>query len=105
MPKVGYTAPSVDGQAEAIALAQAVAAVEADSITYIEAHGTGTPLGDPIEIDALTKAFRQTTDKKQFCAIGSVKTNIGHLDIAALWLADQDHAGATAQADSAQPAF
>ena len=81
--KVGYTAPSVDGQAEAIALAQAVADVNADTITYIEAHGTGTPLGDPIEIDALTKAFRQTTDKKQFCAIGSVKTNIGHLDIAA----------------------
>ncbi|MCB0090150.1 MAG: type I polyketide synthase, partial [Caldilineaceae bacterium] len=81
--KVGYTAPSVDGQAEAIALAQAVAGVNADTITYIEAHGTGTPLGDPIEIDALTKAFRQTTDKKQFCAIGSVKTNIGHLDIAA----------------------
>ncbi|MEZ4706053.1 MAG: type I polyketide synthase [Caldilineaceae bacterium] len=81
--KVGYTAPSVDGQAEAIALAQAVADVEADTITYIEAHGTGTPLGDPIEIDALTKAFRQTTAKTQFCAIGSVKTNIGHLDIAA----------------------
>lgn len=81
--KVGYTAPSVDGQAEAIALAQAVANVNADTITYIEAHGTGTPLGDPIEIDALTKAFRQTTEKKQFCAIGSVKTNIGHLDIAA----------------------
>lgn len=81
--KVGYTAPSVDGQMEAIALAQAVADIDPATIGYIEAHGTGTPLGDPIEIDALTKAFRLQTDAKQFCAIGSLKTNIGHLDCAA----------------------
>ena len=81
--KVGYTAPSVDGQADVIAMAQAVAGVDADTISYIEAHGTATPLGDPIEIAALTKAFRANTERKRFCAIGSVKTNIGHLDAAA----------------------
>ena len=81
--KVSYTAPSVDGQADVIALAQAVAGVSADTIQYVEAHGTGTPLGDPIEVAALTQAFRQTTDKTGFCGIGSVKTNIGHLDITA----------------------
>ncbi len=78
--KIGYTAPSSRGQAEVIAEAQAMAGVSAESITYIEAHGTGTKQGDPIEITGLTHAFRQTTQKKQFCAIGSVKTNIGHLD-------------------------
>ncbi len=81
--KVGYTAPSVDGQAQVIAEALAVAGVKSDMISYVEAHGTGTALGDPIEIAALTKSFRATTDKKGFCAIGSVKTNIGHLDTAA----------------------
>lgn len=81
--KIGYTAPSVDGQTEVIAEAQAMAEVEPDTITYLEAHGTGTVLGDPIEIAALTQAFRASTDKKGFCAIGSVKTNIGHLDMAA----------------------
>ena len=81
--KVGFTAPSVDGQAEVVALAQAVADVSPDSISYIEAHGTGTPLGDPIEIAALTQAFRMGTDRKQFCAIGSLKPNIGHPDAAA----------------------
>ncbi|HEY7213359.1 MAG TPA: type I polyketide synthase, partial [Thermoanaerobaculia bacterium] len=81
--KVGYTAPSVDGQAEAIALAQAVAGVEPESITYVEAHGSGTPLGDPIEVAALTRAFRAGTERKQFCALGSVKTNVGHLEAAA----------------------
>ncbi|OUL18005.1 type I polyketide synthase [Nostoc sp. 106C] len=81
--KVGYTAPSVDGQAEVIAQALAMAEVDPESVSYIEAHGTGTPLGDPIEIAALTKAFRASTQKKNFCAIGSVKTNIGHLDTAA----------------------
>jgi acyl transferase domain-containing protein/acyl carrier protein len=81
--KVGYTAPSVDGQAEVIAMAQAFAGVEAETITYVEAHGTATPMGDPIEISALTQVFRNSTDKKGFCAIGSVKTNIGHLDAAA----------------------
>ncbi|RCJ26207.1 beta-ketoacyl synthase [Nostoc minutum NIES-26] len=81
--KVGYTAPSVSGQAAVIGEAQAIAGVDAETISYIEAHGTATPLGDPIEIAALTQAFNQTTDKKGFCAIGSVKTNLGHLDTAA----------------------
>jgi len=81
--KIGYTAPSVEGQAAVISEAQAIAGIEADTITYIEAHGTGTELGDPIEIAALTKAFRATTEKNGFCAIGSVKTNFGHTDAAA----------------------
>ncbi len=81
--KVGYTAPSVDGQAEVVALAQGMADVSPDSISYIEAHGTGTPLGDPIEIAALTQAFRMGTARRQFCAIGSLKPNIGHPDAAA----------------------
>ncbi len=81
--KVGYTAPGVRGQVEVIAEAQAVAGVPAETITYVEAHGTGTTLGDPIEIEALTEVFRASTDKRKFCAIGSLKTNIGHLDVAA----------------------
>lgn len=81
--KVGYTAPSVEGQAIAISEALAVAEVEANTISYVEAHGTGTTLGDPIEITALNQAFRETTDETHFCAIGSVKTNIGHLAEAA----------------------
>lgn len=81
--KVNYTSPSVDGQARVIRAAHIAAAVEADTISYIEAHGTGTPLGDPIEIAALTQAFRSRTSKSQFCAVGSVKGNIGHLDTAA----------------------
>ncbi|MEH1968895.1 type I polyketide synthase [Nostoc sp.] len=81
--KVGYTAPSVNGQREVILEALALADVEPDTISYIEAHGTATPLGDPIEIKALTQAFRASTNKKGFCAIGSVKSNIGHLDTAA----------------------
>lgn len=81
--KVSYTAPRIDGQAKVIRTAQVVAEVEPETITYVEAHGTGTSLGDPIEIAALTQAFRATTEKKGFCAIGSVKTNIGHLDAAA----------------------
>ncbi|MEI4789436.1 SDR family NAD(P)-dependent oxidoreductase [Bacillus sp. FJAT-53060] len=79
--KVGYTAPSIEGQSEIIKKALNISRVEAESISYIEAHGTGTTLGDPVEIESLNKAFQ--TDKKQFCAIGSVKTNIGHLDSAA----------------------
>jgi len=79
--KVGYTAPGVNGQAAAIAEAHSVAGVAAESIGYVECHGTGTRLGDPIEIAALTKAF--ATEKKQYCRIGSVKTNIGHTDAAA----------------------
>lgn len=80
--KVSYTAPSVDGQATVIAMAQAVAGVDPETITYIEAHGTGTRLGDPIEIAGLTKAFRAKTQAVKFCGIGSVKSNIGHLDTA-----------------------
>ena len=81
--KVGYTAPSVEGQAKAIAEAQAIAGIDPETISYIEAHGTGTALGDPVEIAALTQAFSLRTNKKGFCAIGSVKTNIGHLGAAA----------------------
>ena len=81
--KVGYTAPSSQGQAQVIAEAQAIAGIDPEMVTYIEAHGTGTALGDPIEIAALTRAFRTGTKKKNFCAIGSVKTNLGHLDAAA----------------------
>ncbi|MFK7935091.1 MAG: amino acid adenylation domain-containing protein, partial [Saprospiraceae bacterium] len=81
--KIGFTAPSVSGQSTAILQAQQKAGISAAEIDYIEAHGTGTLLGDPIEMQGLTEAFRQTTDKRQFCAIGSVKTNIGHLDAGA----------------------
>jgi acyl transferase domain-containing protein/thioesterase domain-containing protein len=81
--KSGYLAPSVDGQAAAIVEAQGLAGVGADSIGYVECHGTGTFLGDPIEIEGLTQAFRQSTDRKGFCHVGSVKSNIGHLDTAA----------------------
>ena len=81
--KVGYLAPSVDGQAAAMSEAYTVAGVEPETIGYIECHGTGTYLGDPIELSAMTQAFRQQTEAKQFCRIGSVKTNIGHLDTAA----------------------
>ncbi len=81
--KAGYTAPSRDGQARAIRAAQLRAEVEPDTIGYVEAHGTATPLGDPIEVAALTRAFRQGTNRRGFCAIGSVKSNMGHLDAAA----------------------
>ena len=79
--KVGFTAPSIDGEAEAIVAAQEMAEVEAESITYVETHGTATELGDPVEMEALAQAFA-TTDRG-FCAIGSIKTNVGHLDSAA----------------------
>ncbi|MCU0286012.1 MAG: acyltransferase domain-containing protein, partial [Acidobacteria bacterium] len=79
--KVSYTAPSVEGQAEVIRAALVAANIQPESISYIEAHGTGTELGDPVEIEALKLAFN--TRKKNFCGIGSVKTNIGHLDTAA----------------------
>ncbi|MDB9342356.1 beta-ketoacyl synthase N-terminal-like domain-containing protein [Nodularia spumigena CS-586/05] len=81
--KVSYTAPRIDTQAAVILTAQAVAEVEPTDISYIETHGTGTALGDPIEIAALTQAFREGTKTNGFCAISSVKTNIGHLDAAA----------------------
>src|SRR5215510_5074539 len=81
--KIGYTAPSIDGQASVIAEAMAMARISPEQLTYIEAHGTGTALGDPVEVAALTQAFRRSTDKCRFCAVGAVKTNIGHLDAAA----------------------
>ncbi|MET0387249.1 MAG: beta-ketoacyl synthase N-terminal-like domain-containing protein, partial [Polyangiales bacterium] len=81
--KVGYLAPSVDGQAAAIGEALALANVRADSLGLVECHGTGTAMGDPIEIAALTEAFAETSSRKGFCAVGSVKSNIGHLDTAA----------------------
>jgi phthiocerol/phenolphthiocerol synthesis type-I polyketide synthase E len=81
--KAGYTAPGVEGQAEVIAEAHALAGVDPRSITYVEAHGTGTPVGDPIEVRALTRAFRLGTADRGFCALGSVKSNVGHLDTAA----------------------
>jgi len=79
--KVGYTAPSVDGQAGAILMAQKWAKVEPQSISLIEAHGTATQLGDSIEVEALNRAFGKS--KTTYCALGSVKTNVGHLDSAA----------------------
>ncbi|HLP58696.1 MAG TPA: amino acid adenylation domain-containing protein, partial [Candidatus Deferrimicrobium sp.] len=79
--KVGYTAPGVEGQREVIAKALSLAGVAPESISYVETHGTGTVLGDPIEIKALTLAF--ATEKRKYCAIGSVKSNVGHLDSAA----------------------
>ncbi|NET63722.1 MAG: SDR family oxidoreductase [Moorea sp. SIO1G6] len=83
--KVSYTAPSIEGQIAAISEALAMANIDPRTVSYVETHGTGTPLGDPIEIAALTKAFRQSTNSQDnnFCAIGSVKTNIGHLDVTA----------------------
>jgi len=81
--KVGYLAPSVDGQAAAITEALILADVDAESISYVETHGTGTPVGDPIELTALNQAYRAQTQLSDYCGIGSVKTNIGHLDTAA----------------------
>jgi len=79
--KIGFTAPSQHGQTEVIREALGIAEISPDSISYVEAHGTGTTMGDPIEIEALTKAF--STSQRQYCRIGSVKSNIGHLDAAA----------------------
>jgi acyl transferase domain-containing protein/glutamate-1-semialdehyde aminotransferase len=82
--KVSFTAPSIDGHAQLISMAQALGGIDPETISYIEAHGTGTSLGDPIEIAGLTQAFRSGgAPGKQYCAIGSLKTNIGHLDAAA----------------------
>jgi len=81
--KAGYMAPSVEGQAKVIAMAHAKAGIKPQQVTYIETHGTGTIIGDPIEIGALTKVFSGSDSSKNFCAIGSVKANIGHLDAAA----------------------
>ncbi|MBP7336113.1 type I polyketide synthase [Niveispirillum sp.] len=79
--KVGYMAPSGEGEASAVAEALEIAGISPDSVGFIEAHGTGTEMGDPIEVNALTQAFRLGTEAKGFCAIGSVKTNVGHLQI------------------------
>ena len=81
--KMSFTAPSPEGQLEAIATAQAIAGVPAESITYVETHGTGTPLGDVVEVTALSEAFAAATGQRGFCALGAIKTNIGHLDAAA----------------------
>ncbi|MEV0637362.1 beta-ketoacyl synthase N-terminal-like domain-containing protein [Streptomyces sp. NPDC050619] len=84
--KAGYTAPTVEGQAAVIRDAQQIADCPPHTIGYVEAHGTGTPLGDPIEVAALNTAFTEDTGGTEAvgrCAIGSVKTNIGHLDAAA----------------------
>jgi len=81
--KSGYTAPSVEGQAAVIRDAQLMAGCDPDTVSYVEAHGTGTALGDPIEVAALARAFVAGTTRQGYCAIGSVKTNIGHLDVAA----------------------
>ena len=81
--KASFTAPSSEGQAAVIAMAHADAGVDARSIGYVEAHGTATPMGDPIEIEGLTRAFRQSTDDTDFCVVGSVKSNVGHLLMAA----------------------
>ncbi|UOM34328.1 type I polyketide synthase [Acuticoccus sp. I52.16.1] len=81
--KVGFAAPSVDGQSRVIAAALTAADVSADTIDYVEAHGTATPIGDPIEVRALTRAFRATSARTGYCGIGSAKTNVGHLESAA----------------------
>lgn len=81
--RVGYTSPGGEGQAEVILAAQSVAGVDAETISYVEAHGSATPIGDPIEVAALTRAFRTCTAREGFCALGSVKSNIGHLREAA----------------------
>jgi natural product biosynthesis luciferase-like monooxygenase protein len=82
--KQGYTAPGVDSQTEVVAMAQAMAGFEPTDVTYVEAHGTGTALGDPVEMAALIQAFSNGAhNPKHYCAVGSVKTNIGHLDAAA----------------------
>lgn len=81
--KAGYLAPSVEGQARCVAEAQAIAGVTSDTVDYIECHGTGTYLGDPIEVAALTQGFAESAQSVGTCRIGSVKTNIGHLDTAA----------------------
>ncbi|HEU0052231.1 MAG TPA: type I polyketide synthase, partial [Longimicrobium sp.] len=81
--KVAYTAPGVDGQSAVIGEAMSLAGVDASSITFVEGHGSGTELGDVIELAALTRTFRAATDRTGYCALGSVKTNLGHLDTAA----------------------
>lgn len=80
--KVGFTAPSIEGQADVIKKAMRMADVSPETISYVETHGTGTKLGDPIEVEALAKVFRSKKDSKKSCGIGSLKTSIGHMDVA-----------------------
>lgn len=77
--KIGFASPSMQGQSKVIDEALMMSEINPDTISFVEAHGTGTIIGDPIEIDALIRAYRKFTDKKSYCAIGSVKSNIGHL--------------------------
>lgn len=81
--KVGFYAPSIQGQASVIEKALKASKINPETISYVEAHGTGTNIGDPIELAAISSVYKKYTDKKQYCGIGSVKTNIGHLDTAA----------------------
>ena len=81
--KASYMAPSVEGQSKAITKALSASGVNPETISFIEAHGTSTHIGDPIELAAITEAYRRYTSKVGFCAIGSVKSNIGHLGEAA----------------------
>jgi phthiocerol/phenolphthiocerol synthesis type-I polyketide synthase E len=81
--RAGFAAPGINGQAEVSSQAIEMAGINPETISFVECHGTATPIGDPIEIAALTKSFRKHTQKKHFCAVGSVKTNIGHTDAAA----------------------
>ncbi|MCW1886942.1 amino acid adenylation domain-containing protein [Luteolibacter flavescens] len=82
--KIGFAAPGLNAQADVIAMAQATAGVHPADVSYVEAHGTGTPLGDPIEVAALTKAFREGgAEESGYCTLGTGKTHIGHLDVAA----------------------
>ncbi|MET0344165.1 MAG: amino acid adenylation domain-containing protein [Polyangiales bacterium] len=81
--KASFTAPSIEGQLDVIAMAQDDAGIAPRSLSYVEAHGTATPLGDPIEVEALTRAFRRGTDERGFCGLGSIKSNLGHLTAAA----------------------
>jgi acyl transferase domain-containing protein len=78
--KLNYTASTAEGQSRAVIRALTIANVEPETLAYIECHGTGTSLGDPLEIQALTRAFRTQTDRVGFCAVGSVKSNVGHLE-------------------------
>lgn len=86
--KVGYTAPGIEGQSQVIASAQSIAGVNPEDVSYVETHGTGTKLGDPIEFAALTRSFTSNTNKQylnkqNYCALGTLKPNVGHLDAAA----------------------
>jgi amino acid adenylation domain-containing protein len=81
--KASFTAPSVDGQAAVIRAALAAAEVDARSISYVEAHGTATPMGDPVEVEALTCAYAEHTDALGYCTLGSLKSNVGHMVTAA----------------------